>query len=199
VVVSAIERLPGVGPKIIRCGLAFFGEAEIPARRTRRVVLLEGRGLFSARFLDPPQPLQVGEVDDERVEAAPLGFVGHAGQIYLGQLLYVIGVDGALLPSGSLLFRPRGLVERCSSHQGRLVLVEDIGLRSACVGVYLRRAMWPMAQEEFPGKQAAAEGAEKATAARLERQSSHFSSRSIVFGTIVYALRRLPFDISPLC
>ena len=38
----AVERLSGVSPKIIRCGLALFGEAEIPAGRTWRVVVLKG-------------------------------------------------------------------------------------------------------------------------------------------------------------
>jgi len=95
--------------------------------------------------------------------AAGAGLIRHASQIAIGEPLDVLRADEALLPLRLMLLISGGSVQGCGSENGLLVVVKDIGLRSAHAGVNHRRPIWAPAHEEFPDEPAAAEGTQEAT------------------------------------
>ncbi|MBA7471945.1 hypothetical protein ES707_07257 [subsurface metagenome] len=125
-------------------------------------MLLEGGWLFPAGRLDPAEALQVGEVNDEGVVVTAAGLVGYAGKVLLGEPLDVFGIDSALLAPSLLLLLSGGFVYCRSPHEGVLVVKANVRLWSANVGVYQRRTVRLITQQELSDEPPAAEGAQKA-------------------------------------
>ena len=109
------------------------------------------------------------------METAALSFVRHTSKVPFGEVLNVVGIDWTLFAPGSLLFHSRCSVQCRSSHQRHLVVVEDIGLRSADVWVYYRRTIWAVPQKKLPDKLATTERTQKSASGWFQ-QLSHFAS-----------------------
>jgi len=126
----AVKRAIGITPGCLRSSSTSISEPEISAWRTRWIMILETRRLFSPCRFHPTQSLQCRKVDDKTVESAPPRFVRHSRQILLSQFLNVSRFYGTLLTPRLFLLQYRGAVHCCSSHQCCLVVVEDISLAS---------------------------------------------------------------------
>src|SRR3990172_2422580 len=127
---AAVEGEERVGPGGVRGGATNGSEAEVPAGLSLGVVVLERRGFFSTGCFHPAQPLQVGEVSDEGVVAATGGLVRDAGQVFGNEKIDVVRVDEAFLFPGLPFLVPGGPVGGGCLDQSRLVVEEDVRLRS---------------------------------------------------------------------
>ncbi len=107
---STVQSEEWVCPGRVRGGFTGSREAEVPARRARRVVALKRRWLYLAGGFHPAQPLQVGEVNNKAVIPAAVSLIGDAGKTPVVKAVYVVRIDGALLAFCYLLFGPGGFV-----------------------------------------------------------------------------------------
>ena len=102
------------------------------------------------------------------METAALSFVRHTSKVPFGEVLNVVGIDWTLFAPGSLLFGSDSPVQSRGSHECHLVVVKDIGLRSAGVWVYYRRTIWAAPQEKLSDEPAAAEGTQETASSWLQ-------------------------------
>jgi len=121
------------------------------------MMVLKPRWLFVSARLNPFQPLNSREVDNERMESASSSLVGHSGQVQCGQLLDVIRIYGTLLSLGLSLFRSRRLIQGGSPHEPHLVVTEQVALASSDLRVNCRRAERAVPEQKRPDEFSAAD------------------------------------------
>jgi hypothetical protein len=127
------------------------------------MMVLKSRWLLSASELYPAQPLEIGNIDDETVEASAGRFIRNMPEMSFGQSLDPPGIDQAILPTSLLLFLPDRSVQGNGSDERLFIVKKNIGLRGIHARVYHGRTAGTAPQEKFSNEPATTEGANKAT------------------------------------
>lgn len=117
---------------------------------------------MTSRF-NPAQPLNCREVDDKAMETAATRFVRHTTQVLFSQSLDIGGVYRTFLLPGSFFLHSRSPIQCRGSHECQFVVAKNVGLRTADIRVYVRRAIRAVAQEKLSDEPTAAKGSKEAT------------------------------------
>ena len=172
-----IEDAVRVRPFIVGSFNAFFGQPVEPSWLKALIVVLGSRYLFFTGGLDPSQLLQHAEVHDEAVVAALNQFVGNTPQVPINPLgILQFGIGRKSDFDAPVVF-PGGGVFSIGGMKGDLVVVEDISLGGAAVGINFRSALRTMTQKKLPYKPPAAKGAQE-PATGWPQQLNHSASLS---------------------